>query len=139
MADSLLHHIVVVGGGAGGLELATRLGNGLGKSGRARVTLVARRAARFEALARELGDGARVVVHDLAHEPASVLDQAERSVALLTGVDADGNPVVALFDATATAAPEPTPTPVKPAQASAVHRKRRVDPVQGEDEGSIPL
>ena len=42
MSDSSLHHIVVVGGGAGGLELATRLGESLGKSGRARITLVDR-------------------------------------------------------------------------------------------------
>jgi len=39
---SELHHIVVVGGGAGGLELATRLGKRLGRSGRANVTLVDR-------------------------------------------------------------------------------------------------
>lgn len=37
-----LHHIVVVGGGAGGLELATRLGDTLGRRGRARITLVDR-------------------------------------------------------------------------------------------------
>ncbi|HYT16595.1 MAG TPA: NAD(P)/FAD-dependent oxidoreductase [Burkholderiales bacterium] len=37
-----MHHIVVVGGGAGGLELATRLGKRLGRSGRANVTLVDR-------------------------------------------------------------------------------------------------
>ena len=40
-----LHRIVVVGGGAGGLELATRLGDRLGWRGRASVTLVD--AARF--------------------------------------------------------------------------------------------
>ena len=34
------HRIVVVGGGAGGLELATRLGDSLGKRGRAEITLV---------------------------------------------------------------------------------------------------
>jgi NADH dehydrogenase len=34
------HRIVVAGGGAGGLELATRLGETLGKAGRAEVTLV---------------------------------------------------------------------------------------------------
>jgi len=34
------HHIVIVGGGASGLELATKLGGGLGRSGRARITLV---------------------------------------------------------------------------------------------------
>ncbi|MDH1262331.1 MULTISPECIES: NAD(P)/FAD-dependent oxidoreductase [unclassified Pseudomonas] len=34
------HRIVIVGGGAGGLELATRLGRTLGKRGQARITLV---------------------------------------------------------------------------------------------------
>jgi len=34
------HRIVIVGGGAGGLELATRLGDRLGRTGRAEVTLV---------------------------------------------------------------------------------------------------
>src|SRR5215468_29463 len=36
------HRIVVVGGGAGGLELATRAGDRFGRSGRATVTLVDR-------------------------------------------------------------------------------------------------
>lgn len=36
------HRIVIVGGGAGGLELATRLGNTLGKSKKAEITLVER-------------------------------------------------------------------------------------------------
>lgn len=35
-----LPHIVVVGGGAGGLELATSLGNKLGKKRKARITLI---------------------------------------------------------------------------------------------------
>jgi NADH dehydrogenase len=39
-----LHHIVIVGGGAGGLELATRLGDGAARRGRAAVTLVDRSA-----------------------------------------------------------------------------------------------
>jgi NADH dehydrogenase len=39
-AQSSLHRIVVVGGGAGGLELATRLGNKLGRRAKASVTLV---------------------------------------------------------------------------------------------------
>ena len=34
------HHIVIVGGGAGGLELATQLGDSLGKKGLAEITLV---------------------------------------------------------------------------------------------------
>lgn len=35
-----LHHVIIVGGGAGGLELATKLGNKLGKKGKAKITLV---------------------------------------------------------------------------------------------------
>jgi NADH dehydrogenase len=34
------HRVVIVGGGAGGLELATRLGDTLGRQGKVRVTLV---------------------------------------------------------------------------------------------------
>lgn len=41
-AASSLHRIVIVGGGAGGLELATRLGDTLGRRGRASITLVDR-------------------------------------------------------------------------------------------------
>lgn len=37
-----LYRIVIVGGGAGGLELATQLGEKLGKSGKAEITLVDR-------------------------------------------------------------------------------------------------
>ena len=47
-----------------------------------------------------------------------LLDQAERSVALLTGVDEQGKPVTAPFDATATLSPEP----------DIVHRPRRARP-----------
>lgn len=35
-----VHRVLIVGGGAGGLELATRLGDTLGKKGRVQVTLV---------------------------------------------------------------------------------------------------
>ncbi len=34
------HHIVIIGGGAGGLELVTQLGDTLGKSNKAKITLV---------------------------------------------------------------------------------------------------
>jgi NADH:ubiquinone reductase (H+-translocating) len=37
-----LHRIVIVGGGAGGLELATRLGDSLGHRGKAQITLIDR-------------------------------------------------------------------------------------------------
>ncbi len=37
-----LHQVVIVGGGAGGLELATRLGDKLGRKGKAEITLIDR-------------------------------------------------------------------------------------------------
>ncbi len=40
MSTEKLHHIVIVGGGAGGLELATRLGDSLGKKKQAIITLI---------------------------------------------------------------------------------------------------
>jgi len=42
-----MHRIVVVGGGAGGLELVTRLGHALGKHGRAHVTLIEKARTHF--------------------------------------------------------------------------------------------
>ena len=42
-----LHRIVVVGGGAGGLELATRLGDNLGKRNKAHVTLIEKARTHF--------------------------------------------------------------------------------------------
>ena len=42
-----LHRIVVVGGGAGGLELATMLGDKLGKNKRAHVTLIEKKRTHF--------------------------------------------------------------------------------------------
>ncbi len=42
MTDNPLHHIVIAGGGAAGLELATKLGDGLGRRQRARITLLDR-------------------------------------------------------------------------------------------------
>lgn len=41
-SGAALHRIVVVGGGAGGLELVTRLGDTLGRRGKAHITLVDR-------------------------------------------------------------------------------------------------
>jgi NADH dehydrogenase len=41
-ARDTLHHIVVVGGGAAGLELATGLGDKLGKRKKANITLIER-------------------------------------------------------------------------------------------------
>jgi NADH:ubiquinone reductase (H+-translocating) len=46
-SDTPLHRIVVVGGGAGGLELATRLGDKLGKGKKAHVTLIEKKRNHF--------------------------------------------------------------------------------------------
>ena len=42
-----LHRVVIVGGGAGGLELATKLGNSLGRKRRAEITLIERARTHF--------------------------------------------------------------------------------------------
>jgi NADH dehydrogenase len=47
LAEDGLHRIVIVGGGAGGLELATRLGDKLGRRGRAHVTLIEKARTHF--------------------------------------------------------------------------------------------
>jgi NADH dehydrogenase len=59
-----LHRVVVVGGGAGGLELATRLGDRLGRRGRARVTLIDRsRTHLWKPLLHEVAAGS-IDIHD---------------------------------------------------------------------------
>ncbi len=53
-----LHRIVIVGGGAGGLELATRLGRRLGKGKRAWITLLDRdRTHIWKPLLHEVASG----------------------------------------------------------------------------------
>ncbi len=42
-----MHQIVIVGGGAGGLELATGLGDSLGRKGRAQITLIEKSRTHF--------------------------------------------------------------------------------------------
>ncbi len=54
----MTQHIVIVGGGAGGLEFATRLGNRLGRRGKARITLVGANLTRnWKPLFREVAAG----------------------------------------------------------------------------------
>jgi NADH dehydrogenase len=67
------HHIIVVGGGAGGLELATRLGDRLGRSGRAQVTLIDKaRAHLWKPLLHEIAAGSM----DLGHHELDYLAQS---------------------------------------------------------------
>jgi NADH:ubiquinone reductase (H+-translocating) len=46
-APAATHRVVIVGGGAGGLELATKLGEKLGERGRADITLIESARAHF--------------------------------------------------------------------------------------------
>ncbi len=93
----LAHHIVIVGGGAGGLVLATRLGDRLGRRGQARITLVDCALTHvWKPLLHELAAGtlsaegegldyfAHARQHHFAFEPGrmSGLDRAGREIML---------------------------------------------------------
>ena len=68
-----LHRIVVVGGGAGGLELATRLGDKLGRRGKADVTLIDKAPMHlWKPLLHEIAAGSM----DLGHHELDYLAQA---------------------------------------------------------------
>src|SRR5690606_19121141 len=71
MSDSL-HTIVIVGGGAGGLELATRLGHRLGKRKRARILwidahLINMGKPLYDEVASASLDSAALAVNSRAH------------------------------------------------------------------------
>lgn len=58
MTSNNLHHIIIVGGGAGVLELATHLGKSLGKKKKARITLIdANRTHVWKPLLHEVAAG----------------------------------------------------------------------------------
>ncbi len=100
-----LHRIVIVGGGAGGLELATRLGDTLGRKGLAHVTLIERARSHFwkphlheiaagsmdmhvhatDYLAQSHWHGFRYRVGEMVG-----LDRAQRLVHVASVVDEDG-------------------------------------------------
>lgn len=103
-----LHHIVVVGGGAGGLELATRLGDKLGKKGKAAITLVDKaRTHIWKPLLHEIAAGSMDVdrheVEYLAqghwhgfkfrYGELIGLDRAKKLVHLASTVDEDGREI----------------------------------------------
>ena len=67
------HRIVIVGGGAGGLELATRLGDRLGRRSQASITLIDKaRAHLWKPLLHEIAAGSM----DLGHHELDYLAQA---------------------------------------------------------------
>ena len=60
----------------------------------------------------------------------SLLDGVDRSVALLTGVDADGNPITAAFDASATAVSVAPPVEIPKAKPKAATSRKASPSVQ---------
>jgi NADH dehydrogenase len=102
------HRIVIVGGGAGGLELATRLGDTLGKRGRAEVTLIDKnRTHVWKPKLHEIASGSMdLSAHEvdyLAHAhwhhfryrigEMTALDRQRREVRVAPYVDAEGREV----------------------------------------------
>ena len=100
------HRIVIVGGGAGGLELATRLGRTLGRKGRAQVTLVdANLTHIWKPLLHEVAAGSLNSAEDELNYVAqakwnhfqfqlgrmSGLDRATRRIQLAATLDEDGS------------------------------------------------
>jgi NADH dehydrogenase len=106
---SELHHIVIVGGGAGGLVLATELGHSLGKRNKARITLIDCSLTHvWKPLLHEVAVGTMGSYNDdviyLGHAKAhhfrfqqgrmDGLDRANRQVRLAPIVDPDGQEVI---------------------------------------------
>jgi NADH:ubiquinone reductase (H+-translocating) len=110
MADSELHKIVIVGGGAGGLELATRLGDSLGKRKQADITLIdSTRTHVWKPLLHEIAAGSMDPdKHELDYLAQAhwhhfhfrlgrmdKLDRAKKEVSLAPFYDEEGNEVIA--------------------------------------------
>lgn len=103
-----LHRVVVVGGGAGGLELATRLGEVLGRKGKAQITLVDRArthlwkpllhsvaAGSLDRAQHELNYLAQAHWHHFTYRFGEMtgLDRAQREISLAATTDDDGREI----------------------------------------------
>ncbi|MEX3968375.1 NAD(P)/FAD-dependent oxidoreductase [Paraburkholderia sp. EG286B] len=103
-----MHRIVIVGGGAGGLELATRLGNQSGRRGRVDVTLVDRCATHiWKPLLHEAAAGSLDInAHEISYAAHSHwnnfrfvlgelvgLDRRNRSITIAPVLEESGNAV----------------------------------------------
>jgi NADH dehydrogenase len=88
---SPVHRIVVVGGGAGGLELATRLGNRLGRRGCAHVTLIDRNRTHFwKPHLHEIAAGSmNLGLHELSYMAQAHWHGFTDRIGEMTGLDRD--------------------------------------------------
>ncbi|MEM5427234.1 NAD(P)/FAD-dependent oxidoreductase [Cupriavidus oxalaticus] len=89
MTEAKAHRIVVVGGGAGGLELVTRLGDKLGKKGTAQVVLVDRLPTHiWKPLLHEVAAGSMDPnTHQLEYAAQARWHHFEFQQGELTGID----------------------------------------------------
>jgi NADH dehydrogenase len=102
------HEIVIVGGGAGGLELATKLGNRFGSHGKAQIELIDKaRAHLWKPLLHEIAAGSMDLgVHELNYLAQSHwhhfrfrlgemigLDRRTRAVRVAPVIDEDGHEI----------------------------------------------
>lgn len=84
----MLHRIVVVGGGAGGLELATRLGRSLGKQKKARITLVAPNLTHiWKPLLHEVATGSLSTDNELNYVAQAKWNHFNFQIGRLTGLN----------------------------------------------------
>lgn len=107
--ENNLHHVIIVGGGAGGLELATRLGDSLGKKKKAQITLIdCTRTHVWKPLLHEIAAGsmdpdrheleylAQAHWHHFKFRLGRMdgLNRAKQEVSLAPYFDEDGNQVI---------------------------------------------
>jgi NADH dehydrogenase len=84
-----LHRVVIVGGGAGGLELATRLGDKLGRKGKAEITLIDKaRSHIWKPKLHEVAAGSMDVgLHEVSFRAQAHWHAFRFRVGELTGID----------------------------------------------------
>jgi NADH:ubiquinone reductase (H+-translocating) len=89
VAQGDLHRVVVVGGGAGGLELATALGKKLGRRGRAAVTLIDQaRSHVWKPKLHEIAAGSMDIgLHEVSYRAQAHWHGFQFRVGAMTGID----------------------------------------------------
>jgi NADH dehydrogenase len=83
------HRVVIVGGGAGGLELATRLGDTLGRRGKAEITLIDRKRSHvWKPKLHEIAAGSMdMSAHEVSYLAQSHWHHFRYRVGAMTGLD----------------------------------------------------